>query len=558
MSDNGTPSNTNANGRELRELARQWDQEDKLAKRQSPGGTVVGAVASTPHTRRTTEGKYGLRRPTHSEDDSPTVGGPAVRVDAGSPPRRSKYGLLRPARTSNIVCTGSPTTDRENDSPQLPGATSTNNTQVNDPELGASRQSDSGNPRRESDSDILASKELSVEDPAEAGSQENSSSNFLVQATLVPDSSLMLEHETTTASDRQSHIPQAEIVDLEGLIQQQQSPTKWICLPETRRGKQVCLGIILFLATAVVVIVALIVTNARNGGASSSTDSTLNENVGTAARHHYCGSSLEEAASSCRFPCPSGLASECPNDLQCWAEVVSCPATAVEWFETLYPISNTTEIDFRNQQFTGSIPTAMGLLTHLTTLRADVNQISGTIPTELGLLTHLTLLQFDNNDLVGNLPTEVGLLTAVTALKMGFNQLTGTIPTELGILVALEGIWSRVNQFTGPIPTEIGLLTALMTFHFPENRLTGIVPTEFGLWTAMRSIWLYENQLAGSLPTELGLLTEMKQLKVHNNQFVGSLPDQLCNVTTLEFLERDCTPDPFPLNCSCGSVCACV
>mmetsp|Transcript_36755 Transcript_36755/g.53737 ORF Transcript_36755/g.53737 Transcript_36755/m.53737 type:complete len:100 (-) Transcript_36755:281-580(-) len=56
---------------------------------------------------------------------------------------------------------------------------------------------------------------------------------------------------------------------------------------------------------------------------------------------------------------------------------------------------------------TGPIPTEMGLLGDLTTLRINMNIISGEIPSELGLLQNVDTINFRENNLCGTVPQEI-------------------------------------------------------------------------------------------------------------------------------------------------------
>ena len=55
------------------------------------------------------------------------------------------------------------------------------------------------------------------------------------------------------------------------------------------------------------------------------------------------------------------------------------------------------------QNFQGSIPSEIGLLSSLTYFRLAYNSFVGSVPTELGTLEHLQLLQLNSNRLSGNI-----------------------------------------------------------------------------------------------------------------------------------------------------------
>ena len=79
-----------------------------------------------------------------------------------------------------------------------------------------------------------------------------------------------------------------------------------------------------------------------------------------------------------------------------------------------------------------------------------------TIPTEVGLMTHLTFLMLCCNQFIGTIPTEIGLLTQLSLLGLSNNQLSGTIPSTLGNLVQLSYLYLYSNpQLTGIIPSTL-------------------------------------------------------------------------------------------------------
>ena len=54
--------------------------------------------------------------------------------------------------------------------------------------------------------------------------------------------------------------------------------------------------------------------------------------------------------------------------------------TEVSLWGEVYSVESTTELDLRNNQLTGSIPSEIGNLTNLTILRLEDNQLTGEIP----------------------------------------------------------------------------------------------------------------------------------------------------------------------------------
>jgi len=70
----------------------------------------------------------------------------------------------------------------------------------------------------------------------------------------------------------------------------------------------------------------------------------------------------------------------------------------------------------------GSIPTEVGMLSQLTTLRLNSNDITGSIPTEVGMLSQLIVLQLQENEISGTLPSEVCMLSKIALIELDDNR----------------------------------------------------------------------------------------------------------------------------------------
>lgn len=95
-----------------------------------------------------------------------------------------------------------------------------------------------------------------------------------------------------------------------------------------------------------------------------------------------------------------------------------------------------------NMGLMGTLPTTMRHLTGLQTLDVYQNSLNGTIDESLWQawrgIVYLNL--GGGNEFTGMLPTQVGLLSQATHLLVGQNKLTGTIPSELGLLARAKVI----------------------------------------------------------------------------------------------------------------------
>jgi Leucine-rich repeat (LRR) protein len=102
-----------------------------------------------------------------------------------------------------------------------------------------------------------------------------------------------------------------------------------------------------------------------------------------------------------------------------------------------------------------TIPSELGLLTHLEYLALFSKGLTGTIPQSLALLTKLTFLSFYKNALTGTIPSSFSNLTLLTGMGFDMNQMIGSIPSSFSSLTQLQDLAVFGNQFTGSIPTSL-------------------------------------------------------------------------------------------------------
>ena len=152
--------------------------------------------------------------------------------------------------------------------------------------------------------------------------------------------------------------------------------------------------------------------------------------------------------------------------------------------------------------------------------------LTGTLPPALGQLTHLVALGADHNRLTGAIPSELGELTRLTLLHLNDNQLTGRIPPTLRRLTQLQQLWLHRNRLDGPIPASLRRLTKLTELNLHTNRFTGALPWQLGTLPALTYLNLHTNQFSGELPPELGQLA-LSQLWLGGNGFTGCAPGGL-------------------------------
>ena len=115
----------------------------------------------------------------------------------------------------------------------------------------------------------------------------------------------------------------------------------------------------------------------------------------------------------------------------------------------------------------------------------------------------------------GTIPSEVGLLTEVTSLRLEYNNLDGSLPTELGSMVNMEYVGTHFMPTLTLTPTPVSTLTLTLTLTLtptststPAPILVSPLPNPTSYLP--RYLDLGSNSFdTGTIPTELGMLTQL-------------------------------------------------
>ena len=209
----------------------------------------------------------------------------------------------------------------------------------------------------------------------------------------------------------------------------------------------------------------------------------------------------------------------------------------------------------------GTLPTELGLLTHVTSFNvqqtARMQYLSGSLPTELAVLSRLQTLAVRFTLISGTLPPGVASLTSLKRLDMHRSQLSGTVPwaslsTSLENLDIGNGLDSD-GHISGTVPTQVGRFTSMTTLDFESNEFSGTMPSELGLlsstltsmrsgknpplsgtlpnqFTHLRHLWSWScerNSVSGTLPTQMGELSFLDGLDLFKTHLSGTLPTQI-------------------------------
>jgi hypothetical protein len=201
----------------------------------------------------------------------------------------------------------------------------------------------------------------------------------------------------------------------------------------------------------------------------------------------------------------------------------------------------------RSNKVTGTIPEPIGHCSNMRIFDVANGLLSGTIPSSLGKWSNLYYFGVSVNAIVGSLPTSTTSWTEMTHFSVSQNRLSGSIPSFIGLWRSIEVLDFIVNMLTNSIPEEVGNLGNLTLFGMSNNRLTGSLPSSIGKMTSTRYFWVNDNLLTGAIPSSIGNWSLIEQAFFEMNDFTGELPPEICpSVQVGDLLSCDCQ-----VNCSC-------
>jgi hypothetical protein len=101
-----------------------------------------------------------------------------------------------------------------------------------------------------------------------------------------------------------------------------------------------------------------------------------------------------------------------------------------------------------------------------------------------------------SNDFTGQIPTEIGMLKDCKAFLLNDNKLGGTLPQQMGLMADLRWFHLSGNKVGGSIPDLILTLKDLTELKLGHNALTGMC---VWLSTVKTNLFSFDNTLTQSI-----------------------------------------------------------
>ncbi|XP_050252037.1 receptor-like protein EIX2 isoform X1 [Quercus robur] len=221
---------------------------------------------------------------------------------------------------------------------------------------------------------------------------------------------------------------------------------------------------------------------------------------------------------------------------------------------------NLVVLNLGNNNFSGSIPAAIGSLTNLNSLHLYKNTFSGILPSSLKNCEELVIIDVAENRFAGNIPSWIGhRCTSLMVLSLRSNYFHGHIPKELCALTSLQILDLSHNKLFGSIPKCVKNFRAMATNNISNEHLNSYrastrygetLPLESALLVIKGSIREYntilqlvksidfsKNNLSGEIPKEVTSLQELQSLNLSCNLLNGSIPMDIGTMVLLESVD---------------------
>ncbi|WKA13315.1 hypothetical protein VitviT2T_030627 [Vitis vinifera] len=182
-------------------------------------------------------------------------------------------------------------------------------------------------------------------------------------------------------------------------------------------------------------------------------------------------------------------------------------------------------LDLSSTNFSGELPSSIGILKSLESLDLSSTKFSGELPSSIGSLKSLESLDLSHCNFSGSIPSVLGNLTQITHLDLSRNQFDGEISNVFNKIRKLIVLDLSSNSFRGQFIASLDNLTELSFLDLSNNNLEGIIPSHVKELSSLSDIHLSNNLLNGTIPSWLFSLPSLIRLDLSHNKLNGHIDE---------------------------------
>ena len=204
-----------------------------------------------------------------------------------------------------------------------------------------------------------------------------------------------------------------------------------------------------------------------------------------------------------------------------------------EFVEALTTCTNSSleDLDLGFNELTGNLPTSLGYLNNLRSIRLEGNKLSGSIPSSIGNLSHLKYLDLSNNIMNVTIASNIGQLTELLTLKLDENFWEGIL-TEVHFhnLTSLSSFYVsyKMGSLTFNITQTWVPPFSLVDLEIHDCQLGPIFPAWLKTQRNLVSIVLQNTGISDTIPNWFwDFSPQINNLDLSFNKLKGSLPKSL-------------------------------
>ncbi|KAK9289278.1 hypothetical protein L1049_017754 [Liquidambar formosana] len=203
--------------------------------------------------------------------------------------------------------------------------------------------------------------------------------------------------------------------------------------------------------------------------------------------------------------------------------------------DVLGTMNQLSQVWLHKNAFTGPIPD-LSNCTNVFDLQLRDNQFTGVLPSSLMTLPRLVNVTLQNNMLQGPLPAfGSGVSATVTPTNSFCKNTAGPCDSQVTTLLEVAGALgypiTLANSWTGNDACQGWTFITcdsqgknVTGVSFGKQRFKGTISPAFANLTSLRNLYLNDNNLTGPIPDSLTSLTQLQVLDVSNNNLTGKIP----------------------------------